>query len=257
MKKLIAFLILSIFLTSRNSYGDEGHLSCLSSEETSCPHHIYFGPELFLFDLNTHVKHIKVDGLKCFGGLRLRYEYLKPEAFYAGIDLFSAVSPKSFHAKSQRYHFHQNNGITGFGNFEFRLGYTFTCKNGIVSPFLGMGAYTFGNSGHHFHFRESMVYYTGGMRSLFELNCLFSLGMNWKVFRTDDTEQKFKYLFMGNKIKRTDHDNMWGGELGIPLVWHIGCTNRWEVQLEPYFLKFDFSEVQNIYGARLLFGCSF
>ena len=127
----------------------------------------------------------------------------------------------------------------------------------MLTPFLGAGGYYVANYGHHFHFREIMLYYAVGMRSLFELNHLFSLGLNWKVFHTADTEQKFKYLFMGHTIKRTDHDNMWGGEIGIPLVWHVGSRKRWDIQLEPYFLKLDFSEVQNIYGTRLLFGYRF
>ena len=128
---------------------------------------------------------------------------------------------------------------------------------GLLTPFLGIGGYAFGNNGHYFHFHESMVYYTGGIRSLFELSRLFSLGLNLKIFRTDDTEQKFKFLFMDHRTKRTEYDNMWGGEIGIPLVWHVGSTRRWDVQLEPYFLKIGFSEVQNIYGTRLLFGYRF
>jgi hypothetical protein len=247
------FLTCLTALISFTAYGDE-------SQKKSNPIHsnyIYLGPEVFVFDLNTHVKNIKVDGVKVFGGLRLRYEYLKPKNFYAGLDLFSAVSNKSFNAKYHNIHFHQNNNITGFSNFEFRLGYTFDPKHGMITPFLGAGGYYFANYGHHFHFREVMLYYAVGMRSLFELSHLFSLGVNWKVFHTTDTEQKFKYLFMGHIIKSKDHDNMWGGEIGIPLIWHVGSTKRWEIQLEPYFLKLNFSEVQNIYGTRLLFGYRF
>lgn len=256
MKKLASILILILAMIRFEAYGNENTIE-LSQIREKNPHHIFLGPEAFLFDLNTHVKSVKVDGLKLFGGLRLRYEYLKPKAFYAGVDLFSAASSKSFHAKYHGYHFHRNSNVTGFGNFEFRLGYTFAPKNKMLTPFLGMGSYSFANYGHHFHFRESMVYYAAGMRSLFDLNRLFSLGLNLKVFRTDDTEQKFKYLFMGHKIKHVEHDNMWGAEIGIPCVWHVGSTKKWEIQLEPYFLKLDFSEVQNIYGTRLLFGYLF
>ena len=68
-----------------------------------------------------------------------------------------------------------------------------------------------------------------------------------------NAEQQFKF----EDGKRTKHNNMWGGEIGVPLGWHIGTTKRWDIQLEPYFLKLDFSEVQNIYGTRLLFGYRF
>ena len=256
MKKLIVCLLFSAFFSSVNSgYGNENPSSQLKLENEKWPHRLYLGPEIFLFDLNTHVKNIKIDGLKCFEGLRFRYEYLKPKRVYAGVDFLSAVSYKSFNASSQGYHFHQNNGVTGFGNFELRLGYTFAYKNGMLTPFLGMGAYAFKTNGHYFHFRESMVYYAAGMRCLFELSRIFSIGLNWKAFRTDATEQRFKYVLMGQTITDKDYNDMWGGEIGVPLIWNIGATKRWNIQVEPYFLKLDFSEVQNIYGSRFLFGC--
>ncbi len=239
-------------------------LVCFSAEEnkTSSPkkiygNHIYFGPEIFLFDLNTHVRNVKVHGLKIFGGLRLRYEYLKPKAIYAGIDLFSAVSNKSFNASIKEFHFPHNNKVTGFSNFELRLGYTAGIKKWSLTPFFGLGGYSFANNGHSFHFRETMLYYAAGLRSLFDLSDSFYLGANLKVFRTDDTERKFTFRFGGHIKHLKNSDNMWGGEIGVPLVWHVGSRRRWDIQLEPYFLKLDFSEVQNIYGTRLLFGYSF
>jgi hypothetical protein len=256
MKKPVFFLISFLSFIRFDAYGNEPS-SQLKSINEKRPHHVYLGPEVFLFDLNMHVKSIKVSDLKVFEGLRLRYEYLKPKAFYAGVDLCSVVSIKGFNAKYHNFHFPKNNNITGFSNLEFRLGYTFAPKNQMLTPFLGLGSYYFANYGHHFHFRESMVYYAAGIRSLFDLNQSFSLGLNLKVFRTDDTEQKFKYLFMGHKIKHVEHDNMWGGEIGVPCMWHIGSAKKWKIQLEPYFLKLDFSEVQNIYGTRLLFGYLF
>ncbi len=254
MKKNLFLKIICVCILFSKIYGSE-YLSetsmyCLSKNH---PHHVYLGPEGFLFDLNTHIQSVKVSGTKGFLGIRAGYEYLKPKAFYAGIDLLSAISNKSFHATSQGNHF-QHSGNTGFGNVEIRLGYTFANQDVMLTPFLGIGAYAFGNNSHYFHFNESMVYYTAGMRSLLELSHSFNLGLNWKIFRTTDTEQKFKYLFAGQTIKPTDHNNMWGGEIGVPLIWHLGCAKRWDIQLEPYFLKLTFSEPQNIYGTRLLFG---
>jgi hypothetical protein len=255
MKKNLASLIALIVFVS-TAYGDES-IAQGSPTNERCPHHLYFGPEVFWFDLDTHIDKINVDGVKCFGGLRLRYEYLKPHAFYAGIDLFSAVSNKSFHAKLGKFHFPINNNITGFGNFEIRMGYTIAPNRWLVTPFLGIGAYSVRNGGHSFHFHESMVYYACGVRSLFEWSRVFSLGLNGKLFFEDDVRQTFKYIYDGHKISKKDCDNTWGGELGIPLVWFVGSAKRWNIQLEPYFLKLDFSEIQNIYGTRLLFGYSF
>ena len=62
MKKNAFFLACSTVLICLMAYGDE-------SQKKSNPIYsncIYFGPEVFVFDLNTHVKSIKVDGLKVF-----------------------------------------------------------------------------------------------------------------------------------------------------------------------------------------------
>jgi hypothetical protein len=256
MKKAIILSILLLPLICVSSYGDEISQQPKTVNE-KCPHHVYFGPETFLFDLDTHVDKAKVYGLNFFGGPRFRYEYRKPRAFYAGIDLLASWSSNGFHARYKKYHFHRNNNNVGFGNLELRLGYTFASGNKMFSPFFGIGAYAFSNYGSYFHFSEDMFYYTFGMRSLFELSRVFSIGFNWKIFRTSNTQQRFKFLVESHKIRLKDHDNMWGGEIGVPLVWYVGSAKRWEIQLEPYFLKLDFLEVQNIYGTRLLFGYRF
>lgn len=219
--------------------------------------YIYIGPETFVFNLNTHVKDVRIKGNPVFIGLRARYEYLKANTVYAGIDLLSSISPGSLQADQCFFHFPKNYSATGCGNFELRLGYTTnTQKSGLVSPFLGFGAYSFANCGNYFHFQETMLYYAFGMRSQFNINQNFSIGLNWKILHTFDTEREFAYKAC-NFITLKDHSNMWGGEFGLPMTWQIGTRKRWNVQLEPYFLKLDFSETQNIYGARALFGYRF
>lgn len=253
MKNNILILPLFTLFLSFSVYGDNSSTHKIPVH----PNHIYLGPDVFVFDLDTHVKTIKVHGLKLFEGLRLRYEYLKPHSLYGGLDLFSAVSNHSFQAKKHDIHFHKNNNITGFSNFELRLGYAVSIeKKKLLTPFLGFGGYYFANYGHHFHFHEMMLYYAAGMRCAFEINPGFALGLNWKIFHTFDSDQKFKYKLRRN-ITKKDHDNVWGGEIGIPIDWHVGSAKKWDIQLEPYFLKLAFSEVQNIYGIRLLFGYLF
>jgi len=227
---------------------------CLSEKSTYCllknhPHHIYLGPEAFWCDLSIHIKNCKINGKKGFLGIRAGYEYLKPKAFYVGVDLLSAGSNKGFDGESAEYYC-QNSSNAGFGNFEIRLGYAFARENLILTPFLGVGGYALGNNGPCFHFHESMVYYAAGMRSVVELNHFFNLGLNWKIFRIDDAERKIEYLLR----EYAEFDNTWGCEIGVPFIWRLGSSKRWDIQLEPYFLKLAFSELQNIYGTRLLFG---
>ena len=48
-------------------------------------------------------------------GLRLGYEYLKPDAFYFGIDILGAGAFNGFHETCKGYHIPRNNGV-GFAN---------------------------------------------------------------------------------------------------------------------------------------------
>lgn len=247
MKKTLAISVLTSLIINVNCFG-----STSSSINSKYPNHFYVGPEAFAFDLHTHVKDVKIQGVRGFVGPLLRYEYLKPKALYAGVDFLISWGNKNFKPTSRKYKF-QSNGGGGFANLELRLGYTFEQKNGLVSPFLGVGLYGFGSTASN----EILLYVAAGMRSLFDFNQSFSMGLNLKLLFAPSAEREFKYRYEGNKKRLRENENMWGGEIGVPFVWYIGSTKRWEIQLEPYFLKLDFSEVQNIYGTRLLFGYRF
>jgi hypothetical protein len=247
MKKTLAFSVLASLIINANCFGDTN-----SSINSKYPNHFYIGPEAFAFDLHTHVKDIKIHGVRGFAGPLLRYEYLKPKALYAGVDFLASWGNKNFKPTSHKYKFHGNRGV-GFSNLELRLGYTFEEKNGLVSPFLGAGFYGFGSRASN----EILLYVAAGMRSLFDFNQSFSMGLNLKLLLAPSAEREFKYHYEGHKKRLHENENMWGGEIGVPLVWYFSASKRWEVQFEPYFLKLDFAETQNIYGARLLFGYRF
>lgn len=217
------------------------------------PNHIYFGPEIFVFDLDSHFKSARVHGSKFFLGLRLGYEYLKPDAFYFGIDLMVAGANHGFHESFKDYHIPQSDGLAGFANLELRFGYTINRTKWLVTPYFCYGAYSFGSGGHHHFFEEGMTYLGGGVHSRYEVSRLFNIGVNAKVFASIYTDEKLKFF----GIKQTNHHGQWGGEIGLPLIWRVGSYRRWDIQLEPYFLSFNFSEVQNIYGLRMLFGYHF
>jgi hypothetical protein len=218
------------------------------------PNRIYLGPEVFWFDVDTHVQGVHVHDGKFFAGLQLGYEHLAPYAFYVGVELLAAGSNKSFRATYQGHHFARDHGLTGWGNIALRLGYTFLSRHVLLTPFLGLGGYTFGNGNHHFGFKESMAYASAGVRLQYPATTAFSVGGNLEVLRTMDTEKRFKHSFGQDRISRSEHRNMWGVELGIPFIWRVGVSKRWDVQLEPYFLKLGFSGAQNAYGVRLLLG---
>ena len=208
------------------------------------PHCIYFAPEAFYFDLNTHVKEVKVNGKKMFFGFRLGYEYLKPRAFYGSIEIFSAGANKGFNGtykkRSCKY-----SGITGFGNLELHLGYNFFPNNTFVVPYIGLGAYSIGlnkNRG----FQENLAYFLFGIYTEYPITSRFSFGTNLKGFQASDTSKRFKSKTLNFK----ECENTWGGEIRALLIWKI-FNNGSSIQLQPYFLKLNLSETQNIYGTRL------
>lgn len=245
MKKKTAILLISPFIIT-NCFSET------TSIQSKYPNHFYIGADAFAFTLHTHIKNIRMDGTRYFIGPLLRYEYLKPKALYAGVDFLASWGNKNFKTTTHNFKFHKTKEV-GFGNFELRLGYTFQQKIGLVSPYLGTGFYGFGNSASN----EILVYFATGMRSLFELNPTFSMGLNLKLMFAPEAEQEFKYHYLGEKKRVHEIENMWGGEIGLPLIWYFSTMKRWKVQLEPYFLKLNFAETQNIYGFRLLFGYRF
>lgn len=205
--------------------------------------------------MNIHIKDVKAEGARFFSGLRLGYEYLKPDAFYAGIDLLGTSSEVDFKATEKGEGVSWDKGDRGLGDLEGRFGYTFARVKWMATPFLGLGMYGVYTVDHHNHqgFKETLPYLTAGVRSTYLFNATFTCGVNAQILHTFSAEQEFKYK--GGKV--TTHHNMWGGEIGVPLAWHVGATKRWDIQLEPYFLKLDFSETQNMYGAKVLFGYRF
>lgn len=247
MKKTLAISLLTFLGINTTCFG-----STNSSINSKYPNHFYIGPQAFAFDLHTHVKDIKIDGTRGFVGPLLRYEYLKPKAFYAGVDLLASWTNKNFKPTSDKYKFRGNEGA-GFSNLDLRLGYTFGQNNGLVSPYLGGGLYGFGSTASN----EILLYVAAGIRSLFDINQSFSMGLNLKLLLAPEAERQFKYHYEGHKRRLHENENLWGGEVGVPLVWYLGSKKRWEIQLEPYFLKLDFTQVQNIYGTRLLCGYRF
>ena len=251
MRKILTTALLAISY-ALSLHGNEPSLGMVSNAKKN-PNNIYFGPEFFALNLNTHFNHVKVHGTKFFMGLKLGYEYLKPECFYCGLDLTAAAANRGFHEKYKEYYIPQTNGWIGFGAFDLRFGYTVAPECWLLTPFLCLGAYDFGGGSHHHNFDNGFSYLGGGLRSRYEVSRVFNVGLNLKIFSSMYHEEKLRFL----GIKKKTHNGLWGGEIGVPLLWHLGLRKRWNIQLEPYFLKLDFSETQNVYGTRLLFDFCF
>lgn len=214
----------------------------------------YFGLEYLAYQLNIHVQDIKVYGTRFFWGIRFGYDYIKPNTFYGGFDLLSTSATVDFHAKKHGHNVSWHHADRGFGNLEVRFGYTLAPGRWLTTPFAGLGMYNVFIMDHHNHqgFEENLPYITAGVISKYAFTRVFNIGINGKILRTMGADQHFKF----HEGKAKTHDNMWGGAIGVPFIWHVGSAKQWDITLEPYFLKLDFSDVQNVYGAKVLFGYS-
>ncbi len=240
-------LLLSVYLLiSANAYG---------SLELAYPHRFYFGLEFLNLSLHNHIDNVQINGSRFFSGLRFGYEYLKPCAFYAGVDLLGAGCDADFKAHLDDEELSWQKADRGFGNIELRLGYTFFkcfCNNNLLmTPFLGLGMYNIYPIDHHNDqgYREDLPYFAGGLRLRYALCYAIDVGINAKIIQAFGSERKFKLVT--NTVK--SHHNFCSGEIGIPIIWHLGCTQRWDFQFEPYFLRIS----NNIFGLRTLFGYRF
>ena len=220
--------------------------------------HIHFGPDFLVYKQDKHVKNITSQGARFFWGLRFVYEHLYPNSFYAGLDLASAGSDVDFKTFRDGKRLSLDQGNKEFGHFDLRLGYTVAnqTRSYMISPFLGLGIYDIAPEDHHNQqglIKDLFAYFSGGSKFTYTIGSFFDVGCNVKVL----------YVFRENvHFKISDEkicaiNKLWGGEIGIPLTWHISSTKKWDVAVEPYCLTLGFSREQIAYGTKLLFAFNF
>ncbi len=251
MKKAPFLSLLTIFSLGSitNTFANENRFSEMQQNMLARPTRIYFGPEILLFQVDTHVHNIHIDDQEFFWGLKLGYEYLKPQAFYAAAEMLVTNTNQNF-SFSQDSLVYNGQRSSGFGNIQTRFGYTLSRSHQLITPFLGLGVYALSKH-HHNGFQEVMGYLSGGVRTQFECTSAVLIGVNAEIFRTLGVKQS---VTIENE-KFTKHTNDWGCNIGVPLT--IRLSRGWDMQLTPYFLRLLFSESQNIYGTTLLFGYRF
>lgn len=245
MKKKILNLVFLGLLSS----------SMLHAKETykTHPHHIYFGPECLELKLSTHVKGVHIEGRKNLAGFRLGYEYLDPWAFYAGVDLLSTVDSHGFHVKEDGQPISSSDQAVGLANFDLRFGYTFGSKQSTYALFLGTGSYYLGSVVQNRGVHDGWLYLSSGLRSLFSLNDVFSMGLNLKA-----TKGVVGYTqFENHNLSVREDFYPWGAEVGVPFVWSFNPAKSWTFQLEPYWGQLNFSQNQQVLGSKFLINAQF
>ncbi len=221
-------------------------------KSTDQHHRVYLGPDIFWDHFHEksfskeETSDTKINSL--YGGLKIGYDYLKPETFYFGTDGLVAIGRSS----TSKSHSDTNSTSTVngkskssplFANVEQRYGYTFQSpisSKSTITPFIGIGWYyirpQFDNN-----FHTNWFYGAAGLRVNQQFSDNFDVGFNIKAM----------HAFAGN-IK-----NFWGYEAALPLTWHVGTSKKWDIQFQPYLLKLDADSRGQILGARLLAGYSF
>ena len=245
MKNIIVKTLTALGLFTSIGYADE-MLPCK-------PNQIYFGPELIDISVKTTIQDVHIKGEKHFSGFRLGYEYLKPWAFYAGVDLLSTSSSHHFAATEYGRSIDSSDQHIGFGNLDLRFGYSTAPKNLFFTPFLGIGVYGLGTIAHNRGFHEGWAYLSTGLRSKFPINDVFSLGINLKCFKSFWAYEQFQNHNLNVKVFPCP----WGVDIGIPFDWNFNPKGTWTFQIEPYWTKLNLSEKQNVFGSKFLIGVHF
>lgn len=261
MKYLALSLLLISIVHADPVHADRG-------TEPFIPHHrVQFGADTFWSHYRSSFEEgskgtklaTTIDGY--YGGFRASYDYLQPDALYAGTEGIAAwgrdnIKSRQSHSrlsgpsgKTKSKHEHQTRL---WANLEQRLGYnaqSTLIPDFIATPYLGLGYHYEGISSDH----AWWYYAAGGLKTIQKFYERFEIGIDLKLMYGFDIHDKGLVSITTTQGKKT----FWGFETALPLRWTAGPSGRWDVELRPYLLKLNLNSPQTIVGARLLAGYSF
>lgn len=241
----------------------------IAATDEARDHRVYAAPEFFCSHFKGRLENhaLKVDLSLTrniyYGGLRLGYEYVRPDAFYASTDVLAALGANKADLKREKDKTKQHpkkeiretlKGHKGhlWTNIEQRLGYTFSSSL-IPSCTLSL----FGAPGYHYeHVKGATAhwwYVATGLKTLQQFAKHFHVGCDFKVlysFAAHDNTTLTLPTTLGRK-------EFWGYEVTLPVEWTVGESRAFDIQLKPYLLKFNVQSPETIFGARLELGYNF
>lgn len=258
MRKIAALLLLISIL----------HADEVQQEQPKAPvHRLMLGPDIFWSHYRSSFERDN-QGMKLtasingyYGGLRVGYDYLQPDALYAGTEGIVAWGRDDFHRKSsaspltscpsctpKSEHEHKTRL---WANAEQRLGYnsqSTVLPQFIVTPYLGIGWHYEGTS----HDRAYWYYGAAGFKTIQKFYDYFEIGVDLKLMYGFDIHDKGFISMATTQGKKT----FWGFETALPLRWLIGASGKWDFEFKPYLLKLNLNSPQTIVGVRLMLGYS-
>jgi hypothetical protein len=212
---------------------------------------ISFGPDVFWQHFSEEKIGAKVETDGVFGGARLRYEYVKPGAFYSGTDgMFAAGRTREKTGIVSPVKYHQT-AIAA--NLEQRFGYTFAVSGiqSTLAPFIGLGWYYTKPVATN-RYSNDFIYAAAGFKAKQEVSSCMDIGLVGKALYSF-----YDRTHVEGVVNSTWDDRAWGVEVDLPITWHLNESRTWELVFEPYFQDLD---VKNNYinaGGRLLAGYQF
>ncbi|NGX41140.1 MAG: hypothetical protein KR126chlam4_00978 [Candidatus Anoxychlamydiales bacterium] len=248
MKKSIYYILFFLILSFK-LFAEINNSGNKSSEKSDQTHNLYFGPEFLYSHFKVEEDFRKFSSNGFYGGLRVRYEFLKPWIFYYGTDLFASYGIIDLKLTAFDQEVYHDRESEGFGNIDVRLGYPLVNRATFV-PFLGLGEYFNFKIGSGRIVHIEYFYISGGYRFRYDISPKFRIGQDSKFFNVISTTLKENF----SEIRYHETD-FWGCEVALPFIWLF--SKSWSFQFEPYFLKLNFSSKENLFGGRLLFGYHF
>lgn len=262
--------LLGVFLISHALQADPSSVT-LSYPPKTYVHRFQLGPDLFWSHYRSG-SYRDEEGTKFkatvngfYGGLHVGYDYLQPDAFYAGTEGIIAWGQDHIHKKisldplatligcssCQQTSTHEHQTRL-WANVEQRLGYNVqstVLTQFIITPYVGLGWHYEGTSHDHAYW----YFAAGGLKTLQRFYDHFELGFDFKAMFAFDIHDRSFVSIITTQGKKT----FWGLETAIPLRWLIGISGRWDFELKPYLLKLNLNSPQTILGLRAVFGYHF
>lgn len=221
---------------------------------TSKRDRLYWGPEVFWTNESPQIKGIHIKDNSVYYGLRVGYDFLRPNAIYAGADILYALGRMHIRTTTDKTHVYRDKSTGAFANAETRFGYNFRGnKNFYFTPFLGLGGYH--TRPKSMHYVQNWLYAAMGMRSDYEINRSLNVGLNLKGTRAIYLEQRMKKH--NHSVSRHNTSNALGYEVSLPLTVRMGEGRGWDIRLEPYYLKLNSDSDANVLGGQMTFSARF
>jgi hypothetical protein len=260
LKTALAGLIITC--ANRGLYADTQVLEVSPNEgkqffilQTSKRDRFYWGPDVFWTNESPRIKGIQVKDNSAYYGLKIGYDFLKPQALYGGFHAMYALGRMHIRAKSHETHIYRSKVNGAFSNVELRGGYNFHGNSPVFfTPFAGLGGYHT-RPLRSIHYVQNWLYAALGMKLDYEASSHMNIGMNVKGTRALYLEQRIKK----NKYSASYHNNSnaLGYEISLPLTLRMGPARDWDLRLEPYYLKLNSHSDASVIGGQFTFSARY